>query len=159
MIRRALADDVPAIAELYHRVWHETQARFMPAKECVQRDLAYFANRMSALVTTTLVSQQEGEIIGFVAWKGKLLGQIFVAKSHRGSHVGARLLEAAENEMRREGTSHAELRCVVGNEQARCFYERAGWSHAGEFSEPLADELGTRAVPFWLMTKAIGPIK
>ena len=159
MIRRALADDVPAIAALYHRAWHETQARFMPAKECSLRDLAFFANRMSALVTTTFVAQQEGEIIGFAAWKGRLLGQIFVARSHRGSHVGKRLLEAAENAMSREGTRQAELRCVVGNEQARCFYERAGWRHAGEFNEPIADERGTKDVPFWLMTKAIGRTK
>ena len=156
MIRRALTKDVPAIAELYHRVWHETQAQFMPAKECTQRDLAFFANRMSALVTTTLVSQRDEEIVGFAAWRGDLLGQIFVAKSHRGSHVGARLLDAAENEMKREGTRQAELRCVVGNERARRFYERGGWTRAGEFSEPLADELGTKNVPFWLMTKAIG---
>ena len=108
------------------------------------------------LVSTTLVAEQGDAIIGFSSWKGNLLGRIFVARPHRGSHVGAGLLEAAEAAMALEGTREAVLRCVVGNEPARRFYERMGWRHAGEFSEPLADESGTRNVPFWLMTKVLG---
>jgi hypothetical protein len=37
MIRRAIASDIPEVASLYHAVWHETQAPFVPAQECELR--------------------------------------------------------------------------------------------------------------------------
>jgi hypothetical protein len=37
--------------------------------------------------------------------------------------------------MAKEGTAEAELHCVVGNERARCFYERMGWLHRGQIME------------------------
>jgi hypothetical protein len=35
--------------------------------------------------------------------------------------------KSPEIEMAEEGTVEAELRCIVGNERARRFYERRGW--------------------------------
>lgn len=33
MIRRAHASDISRVAALYHAVWHETQAPFMPTQK------------------------------------------------------------------------------------------------------------------------------
>lgn len=157
MIRRALASDIPAVASLYHAAWHETQAPFMPAQECQLRSMPFFIDRMTTLLPTTLVAEANGAIVAFSAWKARLLGQIFVAASHRGSGVAATLLIASETAMASEGTFEAELHCVVGNERARRFYERMGWIQRGEITEKLAGQHGPVGVPFWCMTKVLAP--
>jgi hypothetical protein len=89
MIRQTLAADISDVALLYHAVWHETQAPFMPAEECELRSMPFFVERMTALLPTTLVAERHGAIVAFSAWKSGLLGQIFIAPAHRGSRVAA----------------------------------------------------------------------
>ena len=153
MIRRAHASDVLQVATLYHAVWHETQARFMPTAECTRRSIEFFVDRMTALLSTTLVEARDGTMVAFSAWKGPLLSQIFVAAAHRGSSIAPNLMTASEGEMAKEGTSEAELHCAVGNERARRFYERMGWLHSGKIMEHVAGDDGQVDVPFWRMTK------
>jgi ribosomal protein S18 acetylase RimI-like enzyme len=155
MIRRAHASDVLQVATLYHVVWHETQARFMPTAECTHRSIEFFVDRMTALLPTTLVEERDGKIVAFSAWKGALLSQIFVAVPHRGSSIASSLMTASEVEMAKEGTSEAELHCAVGNERARTFYERMGWLHRGKIMEQVAGDGGQVDVPFWRMTKVL----
>jgi GNAT superfamily N-acetyltransferase len=155
MIRRGLASDIPDVASLYHAVWHETQAPFMPAQECELRSMPFFIDRMTTFLPTTLVAERNGAIVAFSAWKGRLLSQIYVAASHRGSGVAATLLLASETAMASEGILEAELHCVVGNERARRFYKRMGWVHRGEITETLAGQYGPAGVPFWCMTKVL----
>jgi GNAT superfamily N-acetyltransferase len=135
MIRRAHASDVLQVATLYHVVWHETQARFMPTAECTHRSIEFFVDRMTALLPTTLVEERDGRIVAFSAWKGGLLSQIFVALPHRGSSIASSLMTASEVEMAKDGASEAELHCAVGNERARRFYERMGRLHRGKIME------------------------
>jgi hypothetical protein len=79
----------------------------------------FFVDRMTALLSTTLIEERDGVVVAFSAWKGRLLGQIFVAAPHRGSSIASSLLMASELEMANEGTSEAELHCAVGNARAR----------------------------------------
>ncbi len=155
MIRRAHPSDISKVAALYHSVWHETQAPFMPDAEITRRSMEFFADRMTALLKTTLVTEHNGEVAAFAAWRGRLLGQIFVAIPHRGAGTASSLLTASEVEMAKEGTAEAELHCVVGNERARRFYKRMGWHHGGEIMEQVAGERRQVDVPFWRMTKAL----
>ena len=155
MIRRARASDIGQVAALYHAVWHETQAPFMPPAEIIHRSMEFFVHRMTVLLHSTLVTEQNGEIAAFSAWRGHLLGQLFVATPHRGTGIASSLLIASEMEMAKEGTAEAELHCVVGNERARCFYERMGWLHRGRIMEWLAGEQAQIEVPFWRMKKVL----
>jgi GNAT superfamily N-acetyltransferase len=149
--------DLAAVARLYHDVWHETHAGFMPAGETRLRTLAFFVERMAALRPTTLVVEQDGMVIGFAAWSGMLLGQLYVEKAHRGTGVAAALLGEAERRMANLGVGTAELHCILGNERARRFYERAGWAHAGKAIEPVAGPNGPVELEFWCMTKVLIP--
>jgi len=155
MIRQTLAADISDVALLYHAVWHETQAPFMPAEECRLRSMPFFVERMTTLLPTTLVAERHGAIVAFSAWKSGLLGQIFVAPAQRGSGVAATLLNATEIAMAKEGTLEAELHCVIGNDRARRFYERMGWLRRGEITEKVAGTRGPVDVPFWCMTKPL----
>jgi len=155
MIRRARASDIIEVATLYHSVWHETQAPFMPPAEIAHRSLAFFIHRMKALLGPTLVTEQNGTIAAFSAWRGDRLGQFFVAIGHRGTGIAPNLLTATELEMAKEGTAEAELHCVVGNERARRFYERMGWASQGKIMEWVAGEHTQIEVPFWRIMKVL----
>src|SRR5262249_50777852 len=112
-------------------------------------------DRMTALLHSTLVRELNGEIAAFSAWRGNLLGQLFVARSHWGTPVASNLLLASEIEMAKEGIAEAELHCVVGNERARRFYERMGWLHRGKTMEWVLGGHAQIEVPFYLMTKVL----
>jgi GNAT superfamily N-acetyltransferase len=155
MIRRAQASDIPQVAALYHSVWHETQAPLMPPAEVTCRSVKSVVDRMTALLQSTLVTESRGNVVGFSAWQGGLLGQLFVAKSHRGTTIASNLLRTSELEMAKEGTAEAELRCVVGNERARRFYERMGWRHEGTIMMRVGGDHDQADVPFWRMTKVL----
>jgi GNAT superfamily N-acetyltransferase len=155
MLRRPTARDIHDIAALYHSVWHETQAPFMPAEEVKRRSLAFFEHRVRGLFGSTLVEKRDGVIAGFSSWKGSLLGQLFVTAHYRGSGLASDLMVATEGEMSREGVSIAELHCVVGNNRARRFYERAGWELEAVITETVAGLGGQEEVPFWCMTKSL----
>lgn len=155
MIRRAQASDIPQVAALYHSVWHETQAPLMPPAEVTRRSVKSFVDRMTGLWHSTLVTESKGNLVGFSAWQGRLLGQLFVAKSHRGTTIASSLLTTSELEMAKEGSAEAELRCVVGNERARRFYERMGWLHEGTIRMQVGGEHDQTDVPFWRMTKVL----
>jgi GNAT superfamily N-acetyltransferase len=127
----------------------------MPPAEIAHRSLEFFIHRMTGLLASTLVTQQNGTIAAFSAWRGNLLGQLFVAVGHRGTGIAPILLAAVEIEMAKEGTAEAELHCVVGNERARRFYERMGWASQGIIMECVADEHTQIEVPFWRMMKVL----
>ena len=151
MIRRAKGSDIPEVAALYHSIWHETHAPLMPPAEIARRSLAFFVDRMTAVSDSTLVTEHNGSIVGFSAWRGSVLGQLFVAARHRGTGIAGGLLTAAEIEMAKAGTVEAELYCVAGNQRARRFYERMGWT----IRERLLDENTPGAVPVLLMAKVL----
>jgi RimJ/RimL family protein N-acetyltransferase len=153
----ARISDVIGVAALYHSVWHETQAPFMPIEERSRRNLEYFVDRMTKLLSTTVIEKRSEGIVGFAAWHEHLLGQIFVAIPYRGSGLGVGLLAAAEFAMANSGTLEAELHCVIGNHRARRFYERASWILKGEIQEEVAGRGGPTRVPFWRMTKRLRP--
>lgn len=155
MIRRAHTSDIFQVAALYHAVWHETQAPFMPLAESAHRSMEFFVNRMEALLQSTLVAEHNGQLAAFSAWRGHLFGQLFVTMAHRGTHIASSLLTASEVEMAKEGTAEAELHCVIGNERARRFYERMGWFQRGKIMVQAAREHSQVHVPFWRMTKTL----
>jgi GNAT superfamily N-acetyltransferase len=155
MARYALGADVAQVTAIYHSVWHETQAPFMPPEECKLRKPQFFEKRMSALLATTLVAERAGSIVGFASWQDRLLSQLYVSAPHRGSGSASELIMACEIEMARAGTRTAELHCIVGNNRARRFYERMSWQHCGEIQKPASGSHGLVGVAFWRMTKLL----
>lgn len=58
-----------------------------------------------------------------------LIGRIAVVKSHRGNHLGATLLEAAEAAIRSDGGATVRLHAQC---RAQTFYEKQGYRAFGE---------------------------
>jgi GNAT superfamily N-acetyltransferase len=154
-IRSAGADEVSKVARFYHDVWHATQAPLQDRAVAGLRDLAWFTRRLKAASAPPLIALLDGRLVGFAAWTGDLLGQLFVAAPDQGQGIGRGLLLGAEIRMHEEGTKLAHLHCLVGNSRARRFYEKNGWALKGLESSPVESMEGPKKVAYWVMTKPL----
>ena len=154
-IRKALAAEIPAVAALYHRVWHEIHAEHMPVSEQQLRDEADYLRRATALMPNVIVGKVDETLGGFAAWTSHVLGQLYVEAAYRGTGLARNLMIVAECALRAQEIEKAELHCLVGNDRGRRFYERLGWSVGAVVEEPVGrdDQIETRS--FWVMTKTL----
>lgn len=61
------------------------------------------------------------------------IDEFFVVPAHRGLGIGNQMLEAAEAQFREEGCTNVSLQLGRGNEAARKFYQRHGFSDRAGF--------------------------
>ena len=136
-IRPATAADMAAVADLWHEGWHAGHAGHVPAGLTDLRTLATFHERTppragDTAVAVTDVEHAEGAVLGFAMVVGDEVEQVFVAPAWRGTGVAADLLAEAEGRIAAAGHDEAWLAVVAGNARARRFYEKCGWSDAGD---------------------------
>ena len=133
VIRPATAEDMAAVAELWHVGWHDGHAGHVPEGLTRGRTLAAFHERTpSRIVDTTVAVSEAGELLGFIMVAGDEVEQVFVGREVRGTGLAARLLVEAEDQVAAAGHDVAWLAVVEGNARARAFYERHGWRDEGE---------------------------
>src|SRR6478735_7398932 len=89
-----------------------------------QRDLA-----VSVFAGDELV----GGLAGFTAWDWLFVKWLWIREDVRGAGLGARALEAAENEAKKRGCRAAWLDTV--NPAARALYVRSGYETFGELAD------------------------
>jgi putative acetyltransferase len=156
-LRPATDADVEAVADLWHRGWHDGHAGHVPDGLTAARTRAAFGARVPALVPATTVAEVSGgrglapnpditlpeaavrdhsarrrEVAGFVVVIHDEVEQLFVAGTHRGTGVAGMLLDEAERQVAAQGYDEAWLAVVAGNTRARRFYERRGWRDGGD---------------------------
>jgi len=61
------------------------------------------------------------------------IDEFFVVPAHRGLGIGNLMLEAAESQFREEGCTNVSLQLGRGNDAARKFYQRHGFSDRAGF--------------------------
>ena len=153
-IRRASAGDIPALARVWHDAWHAGHAHLDP-EIAAGRPMAFFETRMGGTVGRTLLARVDGAIVGFAGWEGDGIGQVFVLPAWHGRGVAAPLLAAAEDVLKSEGHQLIWLQCRVGNDRARCFYEKHGWYVAGEVDADMGTLTGREPITVWRMEKKL----
>jgi putative acetyltransferase len=132
-IRPADDADMAAVADLWHEGWHDGHAGHVPEGLTAARTLAAFHERTPSRVADTAVAMDDdGSLLGFVMVVGDEVEQVFVAPAGRGTGLASELLAEAERRVAAGGHASAWLAVVVGNARARRFYERQGWSDAGD---------------------------
>lgn len=132
-IRPAGDADMAAVADLWHEGWHDGHAGHVPEGLTAARTLAAFHERTPPRVADTAVAVgDDGSLLGFVMVVGDEVEQVFVAPAGRGTGLASELLAEAERRVAAGGHASAWLAVVVGNARARRFYERQGWSDAGD---------------------------
>ena len=132
MIRPAQAEDMAAVADIWHRAWHVGHAGHVPDGLTAARTLEAFHTRTPARVADTMVAEVDGVLVGFTMVAGDEVEQVFVDPRSHGTGVAAPLLAAAEQQVAAAGHDVAWLAVVVGNARARAFYEKRGWHDAGD---------------------------
>jgi GNAT superfamily N-acetyltransferase len=144
------------VARLYHNAWHESQACLQDSRIAAFRDDAFFLRRVERELGSSLAAWRKGCCIGYAAWNGGILERLFVAADERRLGIGKLLLHACEKAMSARGVREASLNCLVGNDGARRFYERHGWTCVGTRMLPARWARGTVEVSTWKLVKILG---
>jgi ribosomal protein S18 acetylase RimI-like enzyme len=147
LVRKATANDVSAIARIWHTGWADGHLGHVPPELLKYRNQEQFVSRAGDRLECTWVAESNGEPVGFVVVKGDELEQIYVERAARGTGAAAMLLRKGEAEIRDAGHRHAWLAVVAGNQRARSFYSRLGWRDMGPMSYLAETEVGPLAIP------------
>jgi GNAT superfamily N-acetyltransferase len=146
-LRRALPEDAPMIAEIWHLGWRDGHLGFVSQELIEVRHENSFRTRAARRVSDTTVAVVQGQIAGFVIVVDDEVEQVYVSALHRGKGVADVLMADAERRIKDAGYSSAWLAVVAGNARARRFYERRGWSDGGPFEYSAAGDDGPIPVP------------
>jgi GNAT superfamily N-acetyltransferase len=141
-----MADDVDAIADVWHRGWRDGHLGHVPEALLSHRGLDSFRRRVPERLLETTVATLESRVVGFATVHGDELEQLYVDESARGGGLAVALIRHAERVIAQR-FELAWLAAATGNARARRFYAREGWIDAGPF-EYLAQVAGGHiAVP------------
>lgn len=146
-VRRATADDVDAIASIWHDGWRVAHLGRVPTELEQERLGGSWHDEAAARVTCTWVAETEGRVVGFVTVVDDEIDDIYVAAAVRGAGIATTLLRHGERVVRDAGHPTAWLAVVAGNERARRFYERHGWHDEGRFDHHARTVSGPVVVP------------
>jgi putative acetyltransferase len=156
-IRPATADDMAAVADLWHVGWHDGHAGHVPEGLTRGRTLEAFHERTpSRVADTTVAVSEDDELLGFIMVAGDEVEQVFVGREARGTGLAARLLLEAERQVAGAGHDVAWLAVVEGNARARAFYEREGWHDEGALPYEVSAGSQTFISPCRKYVKRVG---
>ncbi|QXC60371.1 GNAT family N-acetyltransferase [Aquihabitans sp. G128] len=155
LLRPAGVADIDDIARIWHDGWRDGHLGHVPDGLIAHRAPEAFAARVPERVAATTVAVVDGVVVGFATLADDELEQLYVTAASRGSGAADRLIDHAEAAI---GAWHlvAWLAVVAGNARARRFYERHGWSDAGEFDYEAEAVGGTFVVPSRRYEKEVG---
>ncbi len=150
----------PAPTELIARLWEEQWGLpiVTPEREYLPPDVEGFVWRTHG-----------GEGLGLVTWAvdGDRAEIVSMDALERGRRIGARLMEAAEEELRRRGVKTAHLFTTNDNHRALSFYVRRGYRlvrlHLDAMdrvreAKPQVPEMGDDGIPLrdmWELEKPL----
>src|ERR687897_2656790 len=109
-LRRALPEDAPTIAEIWHLGWRDGHLGFVSQELIRARHEDSFRTRAAKRVHDTTVALIQGQIAGFVMVVDNEVEQIYVSALHRGEGVADLLMAEAERRIKDGG----DTRGLVG---------------------------------------------
>ena len=118
-------------------LWRQTWQQAYPSIDFTARVAWWRARWRDELVPNAaiIVAEQEGVPVGFVTIDASgYLDQLVVAPDHWGSEVADQLV----NEAKRASPARITLLVNTDNLRAIRFYERNGFSHAGQDVNPVS---------------------
>jgi putative acetyltransferase len=141
VLRPATADDVDAIATLFHEGWHDVHPGHVSEGLTERRTPEAFHERVAQRVAETdetTVAEFDGAVAGFIMVAGDEAEQVYVDRPFRGTRVASLLLTEAEHQIAAAGHEVAWLAVVRGNDRAQAFYARQGWVDEGDLDYPVS---------------------
>jgi GNAT superfamily N-acetyltransferase len=140
ILRPATADDVEAVAAVFHQGWHDVHPGRVPDGLTERRTPEAFRDRVTRRIAETdqtTVAEVDGVVAGFIMVAGDEAEQVYVERAFRGTTVATLLLTEAERQIAAAGHDVAFLVVVRGNDRARAFYARQGWTDEGDVDYPV----------------------
>ncbi len=131
-LRPGTPDDAAAVADIWHAGWHVSHPGHVPDGLTERRTLEAFHERAPKRVADTTVAELDGEVAGFIMVVDDEVEQIYVSPTHFGQGVAGTLMAEAERQVAAQGYDAAWLAVAIGNTRARAFYEKTGWTNAGD---------------------------
>ena len=134
ILRPATADDVDAVADLFHRGWHDAHPGHVPDGLTERRTASAFHDRVAQRVAETdetTVADADGQIVGFIMVAGDEAEQVYVDRRFRGSGLAPTLLTEAERQIAAAATtSPGSPWCAATAAPGRSTPSRAGSTRA-----------------------------
>lgn len=128
--RAAGPDDLETIARIWEDGWGEAHRTLVPPELIALRTSDSFRRRAAEALRYTRVIEDRARILGFWMVRDDEVYQFYVDADARGTGVAQALMSDALAALRDAGVSRAWLHCAIGNDRARRFYERSGWTLA-----------------------------
>ena len=154
-VRDASPTEFDFLARLWYDGWQDAHAGILPEALARYRTLDSFLHRLYVEARQLRVTGPVGQPTGMCIAKDDELNQLYVAASARGTGLAGMLLSDGEACLRRNGARTAWLACAIGNARAARFYEKKGWSLAGEKLISLETPDGTFPLQVWRYEKAL----
>lgn len=148
--RKALAEDITPVAQMWHTGWHTGHAAHVSAALVAVRTPQEFQDRTRAHLAETTVAEVQGALAGFYMLKEDELYQFYIDSGFRGTDAATRQMAQVEHEMKGRV---AWLACAVGNARAAAFYEKCGWVRQGTFVYTVETADGPMEVDEWRYAK------
>lgn len=137
-IEYASRDDLEAVTELWIRLARDQRSHDSAVLPEANRETMRETLAAYQVNDGLLVARLEDRVVGFASVtieRGSLvldttrglLSNIYVDPAVRDRGIGSALLEAAEEELARQGAEVVTLEVMANNEDARRFYERHGY--------------------------------
>jgi GNAT superfamily N-acetyltransferase len=151
-VRQATAGDILALLAFIEQYWaFEDVAGFDPARVGRQLERLFADPRLGAGWIAEVNGKPAGYLLAVYVFSLEHLGltaeidEFFVLPSCRGQRAGSQLLQAAETEFARAKCTNVSLQLGRGNDAAREFYRRHGYSDRAGFE--LLDKMLNRSHP------------
>ena len=154
-IRPAGREHLDAVAHVWHRGWMEVHRSHVPVALLAHRKLSDIRMRAAECLNDTYVAVLGAQMVGFIIVHADEVEHLYVAQSARRTGVADMLLAKGEA-LIAACSDRAWLAVVKENARARHFYERNGWSSAGDFMQPARIANGTILVPALRYEKQLG---
>ena len=134
-IRQATIDDVPVLLRLMEVYWaFEGISGFDPPRVSGQLTRLFSEPRLGCGWVAFVDGRPVGYLVAVYVFSLEHLGltaeidEFMVLDQHRGHGVGSALLGIAESTFTRAGCTNVSLQLSRGNDSARAFYHRQGYS-------------------------------
>jgi GNAT superfamily N-acetyltransferase len=147
--------EVPAIADLWWRSWHDAHADIVSSNLVELRTYESFLNRAQKKISIIRVVGSIGRPVGMCYVVDDELQQLFVSASARGSGAASTPFNDAEFILQQSGVNKAWLACSFGNARAERFYEKCGWINVGKMIDDLETSVGVFKLETWRFEKEL----